>query len=248
MNNNFIKKNILITGSSSGIGFGLAKKYLNQGHKVIICSKNIKKLKLASKILNNCFYVQADLSKETEIKKAIQKIKAKSIKLDILICNYGNSNFKKNNLDFYHAFNNNFFSSVNTIKHVLPVLKKNTGKIICISSICAIEAIKGAPIAYSVAKSALNNYVKSISFILAKEKICINSIAPGNIYFKGSTWEKKMKTNKSKIRKYIYEHVPMNKFGDIQDIFNLCTYLCTDNHFTTGSTYIIDGGQTKAFS
>ena len=57
-----------------------------------------------------------------------------------------------------------------------------------------------------------------------------------------------MKTNKSKIRKYIYEHVPMNKFGDIQDIFNLCTYLCTDNHFTTGSTYIIDGGQTKAFS
>ena len=40
----------------------------------------------------------------------------------------------------------------------------------------------------------------------------------------------------------------MNKFGDIQDIFNLCTYLCTDNHFTTGSTYIIDGGQTKAFS
>ena len=44
MNNNLIKKNVFITGSSSGIGFGLAKKYLDQGYEVIICSKNIKKL------------------------------------------------------------------------------------------------------------------------------------------------------------------------------------------------------------
>jgi len=247
MNNNLIKKNVFITGSSSGIGFGLAKKYLDQGHKVVICSKNIKKLKSASKILNNCFYIQADLSKENEIKKAIKKIKIKLGKLDILICNYGNSNFKKNNLDFYHAFNNNFFSSVNTIKHAMPILKKKTGKIICISSICAIEAIKDAPIAYSVAKSALNTYVKSISFLLAKNQININSIAPGNIYFKGSIWEKKLIKNKLKTKKYIYDNVPMNKFGNIQEIFKLCNYLSTDNCFSTGATYVLDGGQTRTF-
>lgn len=247
MNNNLIKKNVFITGSSSGIGFGLAKKYLDQGYEVIICSKNIKKLKSASKILNNCFYVQADLSKENEIKKAIKKIKIKLGKLDILICNYGNSNFKKNNLDFYHAFNNNFFSSVNTINHAMPILKKNTGKIICISSICGIESISGAPIGYSLAKSAVNNFVKLISKDLAKDNILINCIAIGNILFKGSTWEKKLKKNKLKIKKYIDENVPLKKFGSINEIFYLCNYLCSEQNFSTGSTFVLDGGQTKKF-
>ncbi len=247
MNKDFKKKNVFITGSSSGIGFGLAKKYLDQGCEVIICSKNLKKLKLASTLLDNCFYIQVDLSKEKEIKKAMNKLRRKFKKIDILICNYGNSNYIKNNLDFEHAFNNNFFSTVNTVKHVVPFMKKKTGKIVCISSICGLEAIKGAPIAYSVAKSALNNYVKSMSFVLAQRQININSIAPGNIFFKGSIWEKKLKKSKPRIKKYIYDNVPMNKFGNIQEIFELCSYLCSDNCFSTGATYVLDGGQTRAY-
>ena len=49
-----------------------------------------------------------------------------------------------------------------------PLIKKN-GKIVCISSICGSEVIDGAPIGYSIAKSAINNYVKSISYELGKE-------------------------------------------------------------------------------
>ena len=245
--NNLSKKVVFITGSSSGIGFGLAKKFLNQGHKVIICSKNIKNLKTASKILNDCFYVQADLCNEKAIQNAVKKIKKKFKKIDILICNYGNSEFKKNNLDFNHSFKNNFFSTINTINSSLPILKSKTGRIICISSICGVEVIKNAPLAYSVAKSALNSFVKSISFHLSKKQILINTIAPGNIFFKGSTWDKKLKKNKYKIKKYINENVPMNKFGSIEEIYELCKYLCAEKCFSTGSTYILDGGQTRTF-
>merc|ERR1739848_351091 len=160
MKNNFIeKKTVFITGSSSGIGFGLAKIFLDHGYEVIICSSNIKKLKKSSKALNSCFYVKADLTSEKDIKLAI-------IKIDVLVCNYGNSNFKKNNLDFNYSLNNNFFSTVNTVMNSIPILKK-TGRIICISSICGTELIKNAPIGYSVAKSALNSFVKSISFVLS---------------------------------------------------------------------------------
>ena len=197
---NLENKTILITGSSSGIGFGLAKKFLEANNKIIICSKNIKKLKQASRTLDNCLYIQADLSLDKDIKNAINKIKSKKMIIDILICNYGSSNFKKNNLDFNHAFKNNFFSTVNTINSTLPIIKKKTGKIICISSICGIEYIKNAPLAYSVAKSAINNYVKLMSHNLSGKGIVINSIAPGNIYFKGSVWEKKIKQNKKKNR------------------------------------------------
>ena len=241
------KKIIIITGSSAGIGFGLAKSFLQDNNKIIICSNNLDRLKKSSKKLNNCYYLRIDLANKTLIKKSINKIKKKFKKIDILICNYGDSDFKKNNLDFEYAFNNNFFSTVNTIKYFTPVIKNDTGKIICISSICGIESIKNAPIGYSLAKAALNNYVKMISVELAKKNILINAIAPGNILFKGSTWEKKLKKNKLKIKKYIQENVPLKKFGTIQEIFSLCKHLCYDQNFSTGATYILDGGQTRRF-
>ncbi len=247
MKNNLTKKTVLITGSSSGIGFGIAKNFLDRGYEIIICSRNTKKLKKASKLLKNCFFVKANLTIEKDIKNMIKKIEIKFKKIDILICNYGNSDFKKNNLDFDYSFKNNFFSTINTIKYSMPILRKKTGRIICISSICGVETIKNAPIAYSVSKSALNSYVKSVSFILSKNGILINSIAPGNIYFKGSIWEKKLKKNKRKIKKFLHENVPMEKFGSIDDIFELCYFLSSEKSFSTGATFVIDGGQTRTF-
>lgn len=240
------KKIIVITGSSSGIGFGLAKKFQEDGNKIVICSKNARRLKNASKKLKNCFFVRADLTKINEIKLAIKKLRARFKKIDLLICNYGNSNFKKNNLDIKRAFENNFFSTVNTINETLPIIKK-TGKIICISSICGIEKIQNAPIGYSLAKSALNNYVKLICNSLAKKKILINCIAPGNIFFKGSVWDKKLKKNKRETLQYIKDNVPLNRFGTIEEIYNLCNFLSSRQNFSTGSTFVLDGGQTKTF-
>jgi 3-oxoacyl-[acyl-carrier protein] reductase len=241
-------KNIFITGSSSGIGFGVAKKFFDSGSNVVINSKNLSKLKLASKKLNDCDYFQSDLTKKNSIISMFKKMKKEKKTIDVLICNYGNSNFDKNNLDFEHAFNANFFSAINTINYALPLLNKKSAKIICISSICGVEVIKNAPIGYSIAKSALNNYVKSISFVLGSKNIKINTIAPGNIYFKGSVWEKKIKKNKSLIKKYIKNNVSLNKFGSIGDIFNMCKFLSSDsNQFLNGSTIILDGGQTSKY-
>ena len=238
-------KNIFITGSSSGIGFGLAKNFLDGGSNVIINSKNKTKLKLASKKLNNCNYYQSDLTKKKSIILMFKKMKKEGKSIDILICNYGNSNFNKNNLDFDHAFEANFFSTINTINYSLPLLNKKSAKIICISSICGVEVIKNAPIGYSIAKSALNNYVKSISFVFGSKNIKINTIAPGNIYFKGSIWEKKIKKNKSLVKNYIKNNVSLNKFGTIEDIFNMCKFLSSNtNKFINGSTIVMDGGQT----
>ena len=129
MINDLENKTIFITGSSSGIGFGLAKRFLEANNRVIICSKNIKKLKLASKNLDNCFYVQADLTLDKDIKKAIKKIKSKKIIIDVLICNYGNSNYKKNNLDFNHAFENNFFRQLIQLICLCLLLEKKQEKL-----------------------------------------------------------------------------------------------------------------------
>jgi 3-oxoacyl-[acyl-carrier protein] reductase len=243
-----MKKNIFITGSSSGIGFELAKNFLDLGFEVIINSNNLTNLKNASKTLNNCSYFLGDLTEENSIKKIIKGIKKKYKKIDFLICNYGQSNFKKNHLDFSHAFKNNFFPTINTINFSFPILKNNKSKIICISSICGVENIKGSPLGYSIAKSAINNYVKGASYIFSENGISINAIALGNVMFKGSLWEKKIQYNPIATKKYIKRNVPMNKFASIEDIFSICNFLIKqESNFITGCTYIVDGGQTKKF-
>ncbi len=100
---------------------------------------------------------------------------------------------------------------------------------------------------YSIAKSALNFYIKLISKELANKKITINGIVPGNIIFEGSTWDLKIKQNPLKTKKYIKDNVPTNKFGSTQNIFEICKMLTenTDN-FITGSLFRLDGGQTKS--
>jgi 3-oxoacyl-[acyl-carrier protein] reductase len=242
------KKVIFITGSSSGIGFELAKKFLDLGFEIAINSNSIRNLKKASKFLNNCKYFLGDVTNIKSLKKIFFQIKKEYKKIDFLICNYGNSNFNNNHLDIKHAFKTNFFTTVNTINYSLPILKENKSKIICISSICGIEIIKNAPLGYSIAKSAVNNYVKGISNILAERGIPINAIAPGNVMFKGSLWQKKIKNNLKRTKKYIKENVPINKFASIEDIFGVVRILLLqESNFITGCTYIVDGGQTKRF-
>mgnify|MGYP006080091179 CR=1 FL=1 len=241
------KKIVFISGSSSGIGFHLAKLFKEKNYTIIINGRDSKKLKRAAVKLGNCNYIIGDLTKEKNIIQITKTIKKKYNYIDLLICNQGNSDFKNNNLNFKFAFDNNFFSTINLISNSKKILRRNSSKIICISSICGTEAINGAPHGYSVAKSALNFYIKNFSYELAKDGISINGVVPGNIFFEGSTWYKKMIKNSKKTKKYIKDNVPINKFGSIEDIFAICKTISDDtSNYLTGSLFKIDGGQTKS--
>jgi 3-oxoacyl-[acyl-carrier protein] reductase len=241
------KKTVFISASSSGIGYHLAKEYKSIGYNVIINGKNLSKLKKASISLDKCSYFLSDLTDKNKIKVIIKKIKKKYKYIDVLICNLGSSNFKKNNDNFEHALKYNFFSTTNLIDYSKTILKKNVSKIICISSICGVECIEGAPMGYSIAKSALNFYIKLISKELANKKITINGIVPGNIIFEGSTWDLKIKKNPIKTKKYIKDNVPSNSFGTPKDIFEVCKMISENkSKFITGSLFKLDGGQTKS--
>ena len=241
------KKTVFISASSSGIGFHIAQKYKALGYNIVINGTNRFKLKKASSLLN-CDYFLGDLTNVKKIKLLIKKLKKKYNYIDILICNLGNSKFEKNNTNYQHAFKYNFFSTTYLVESSKSILKKSQSKIICISSICGTESIQGAPIGYSIAKSALNFYIKLISKELAKDKISINGIVPGNIFFKGSTWDLKIQKDSKKTKNYIKQNVPLNKFGSIDDIFQVCKILSQNKSgYITGSLFKLDGGQTKSF-
>ena len=172
--------------------------------------------------------------------------------LDVLICNIGESQSCLPNQEYYKEwqkmFSQNFFSATNAIESAKKNLIKSKGSIICISSVCGNEYIKGAPITYSTAKAALNFYVKSLSHYLSYLGVKINAISPGNILFSGSVWDKKMKKNKNKTKSLIKQNVPLNKFGSTEDVTELVSYLVSNkSKFITGSNFVVDGGQTIKF-
>jgi 3-oxoacyl-[acyl-carrier protein] reductase len=111
-----------------------------------------------------------------------------------------------------------------------------------------MEYIKGAPITYSVTKAALNAFVRYYSKIIGPKGVRINAIAPGNIFFKGSTWEKKIKKKEKIVKKTLKDEVSLQKFGSTTDITGIIDYLINSNsNFINGSVFVVEGGQIRSF-
>lgn len=116
-----------------------------------------------------------------------------------------------------------------------------------ISSIAALEFL-GAPLTYSSVKAALHPLVKSLSFSFGNNGARINLVAPGNILFPGSTWENKLNDKKDETLAYISREVPLKRFGKPEEVADLVAFLSSEKAaFITGSTIVIDGGQTKTY-
>ena len=91
----------------------------------------------------------------------------------------------------------------------------------------------------------MNFYSKYKAKELAKYNINLNVISPGNIIMKNNNWDKKLKKNKNNILNYIKNNVPLNRFCNPNEIFDLCKYLSIgDSAGVTGSNFIVDAGET----
>jgi NADP-dependent 3-hydroxy acid dehydrogenase YdfG len=98
------KKTVFISGSSSGIGLGIAKVFAEQGYKVGLNGVNKLRLIKAQNLILNSEIFNYDLIDQKKIQIFKKEIKKKFKKIDILICNLGNSNFDKNHENISGAF------------------------------------------------------------------------------------------------------------------------------------------------
>ena len=243
-------KIILVTGSSRGIGKEIASTFLDEGCKVILNGRDKKSLEKTSKFFNHLTkFIVADVTKPLECQKLVKKIIRLYGRLDILVCNVGDGKSvppgKETSKEWQKMFELNLQSATNVIEASKKELSKTRGSIVCISSIAGLNVV-GAPIPYSVIKSALNTYVKYSARPLGEKNIRINAIAPGNIMFKGSVWEKKKKQNPTLVNKILKNEVSLHRFGNPKEIANLAVFLSSPkSSFITGSVCVIDGGQIR---
>jgi len=246
------RKRVLITGASQGIGKAAALGFLNEGADIVIVSRGLDKLNTWANELkesygdNRVISSVCNCTDEKDLMLVKRLIKEKWGGIDIVVANVGDGRSTADVLpssdQWKKTWDSNFESALLTARTFLPMLEISKGNLLFISSIAGIEAF-GAPVDYSTAKTAVIALAKNMSRKLANVRI--NVIAPGNVYFKGGSWDKKIKQNKGRVDSVIQETVPMNRFASPEEISDSIVFLCSDRaSFITGSTLVVDGGQT----
>lgn len=251
MDSNLSGRKILITGSSSGIGLGTALLMRKLGCQLVIHGRDIEKLRLAAESLPEAGVIAADVREFSEAQDLVSKAVRHLGGLDAVVCcvgsgasvSPGNETFD----EWQRVFATNLWSTTNVVEACKDVLSNSKGSIVCISSICGVEAIPGAPVTYSVAKAAVNAYIKNISRPLGERGVRINGIAPGNIIFPGSVWERKFTENPKAVESMLQVNVPLKRLGSVDEIAQFIAFILSDHaSFATGEIFVVDGGQVRS--
>lgn len=242
-------KVVLITGSSMGIGLAVAQMLHAEGCRVVLNGRNSDELDQAVSGLSGSVGFVADVSVPDQARRLIDETLKSHGRIDGVVCNVGSGqSVPPGSEDFnewQRVFSVNLWSTTNIVEAASEALTKSKGSIVCMSSICGVEVVPAAPVTYSSAKAALHAYVRGISRPLGNRGIRINAIAPGNILFEGSVWQRKLVEGADAVAEMLNRDVALGKLGVPEDVANLTAYLLSPvSGFATGSVWTLDGGQT----
>lgn len=240
----------LVTGSSAGIGFEIARQLALEGCQVVLNGRNPERLRSAQTRIPGASSVLADVRDQQACQLLIQSVVELHGRLDVLVCNVGSGASvppgKETPAEWHRVLDINLHSTTQTVWAASDALVASRGNVICISSICGVEAL-GCPVPYAAAKAAVESYVRNSARSFGRHGVRINSIAPGNIVFEGSVWERKLKEDHAAVESMLMRDVALARLGSPQDVARLAAYLASPlGAFITGATYVVDGGQLRS--
>jgi glucose 1-dehydrogenase len=244
----------LVTGSSQGIGEGIAIRLAEEGADVVINYRSHPEGAAAAvakvgKTGQRGFAVQADLSQLSEIRRLVDESIAHFGQLDVLVNNAGiekNASFLQvTEEDYDRVLDVNlkgvFFTTQYFVRHLSD--RKRPGKIINISSVH--EELSFPHFAsYCASKGGLRMLTRTLSVELAPLGITINNVAPGAIQTPINT---SLLHDKAKLEALL-RNIPLGRLGQPADVAGAVVYLASsDGDYVTGSTLIVDGGLLRHY-
>jgi NAD(P)-dependent dehydrogenase (short-subunit alcohol dehydrogenase family) len=251
----------LITGSTSGIGFAIAKQLLSEGATVYINGRSKERtdvavLKLQSAVgKRKVFGIAANFSNVHDINTLLQAVPD----VDILINNVGIFEPKPfieiPDADWQNFFDVNVMSGVRLSRHYLPMmLKNNWGRIIFISSESGIN-IPEEMIHYGMTKTAQLAVSRGLAELTKGSNVTVNSVLPGPTFSEGAegfieNMSKQQNKTKETVEKEFFQTARptslLQRFASVEEVANLVTYLSSPlSSATNGAAVRVDGGVVK---
>lgn len=234
------KKRVLVQGSSTGIGFAIAKAFHAEGAKVAICSSDPDRIKKAAKELPGAIPFAFDLDQAGNGQKLVHEVIETLGGIDILITNTGGppkGDFADLTLkDWELGFKRLWQSAVESILAALPSMKKERfGRILLSTSTSAKEPIPHLTVSTGF-RSGLIGLMKSLSTEVAPHNITVNALLPGY------TRTKRLEELKVPEEKLLSQ-IPMGRLAEPEEIAALALFLgSTKASYITGQAIACDGG------
>ena len=245
----------VVTGGAMGNGLGIVKVFLKYGAKVAILDYSEKLTETVENLKNNGQEVlgyEVDIRDYQKVKEAVEDIKNKYGKIDILINNAGVCRLEKfmdmdDSLRDFH-FDINIKGTWNVTKACLPYIKETkNGSIVNLSSVTGPMVADSGEVAYATTKSAILGFTKSLAAELVEDGIRVNAIMPGYIMtpmVEGMANETD-KNNPKAVVEGIAKGIPMKRLGTIEELGELAAFLASDeSSYITAQGIVIDGGST----
>ncbi len=241
-------RSVIVTGSSKGIGKGIAKVFAKHGARVLIVARGLEDAEATATEIRDeggtASAISADVTNSEELDAMAAAAAERHGGIDILCCNAGifpQSHLENMSGDEWDlVLGTNLKGTFLAIKSCLPQLKESgRGRIILTSSITG--PITGYPgwTHYGASKAGQLGFMKTACMEFAKYGITINAVMPGNIVTEGllDLGEDYLETMAASI--------PLKRLGSVEDIGNAALFFSSDEAgYITGQTIVVDGGQT----
>jgi NAD(P)-dependent dehydrogenase (short-subunit alcohol dehydrogenase family) len=242
----------VITGGNSGIGFGIAEAFKNEGAIGVITGRNPETLNKALTALGDDFIgVTGDVTVNSDLENIFTKTVDRFGKIDVLVVNAGGivdgmpmaviDEVTEENYDKYMDLN--LKSAYFTVQKSLPYLNDGAS-VILIGSSAAHRAAPGMTI-YGAAKAAVISLAKGLSLDLLSRKIRVNTLSPGSIdtpVFGKIVPEEQLE----QVKQLWVDITPVGRQGLPSDIGNAAVFLASDDSsFIVGAEILSDGGMTN---
>lgn len=242
----------VITGGSGGIGSAAARTFLDEGAKVLLVDLDEGNLRevVAGLGSGDISYFVADVSSDDDTRQYIHAAVERYEKIDILFSNAGVEGVVQPLAEYPEDVFDKVLA-VNlkgvwlSIKHSFPVMEKNGGGSIIITS--SVAGIKGSRdvVAYAASKHGVVGVMRSAALEGAPMKIRVNTIHPGPV---GNRMMRSLEAGyvpgaAEEAKRAIEKEMPFGRYAKCEEVGQLALFLASDeSSIITGATYVLDGG------
>ncbi len=238
----------VVTGASKGIGAGIARRLGAEGASVVVnyassrdgADRVVKEITAKG---GKAIAVQADMSKETDVKRLFDETRKAFGTLDVLVNNAGIYHFEAletvTEEAFHREFNTNVLGPILATREALGHFGNSGGSVINISSIASTHAVPNT-VVYSATKGAVDAATRVLAKELGARKIRVNVIAPGGVDTEGV---RSAGVIGSDFEKQMVDNTPLGRLGQPDDIARVAVFLASDDSaWLTGERITASGG------